>query len=202
MVKETTQFEPEILQAMATALGLNLEEQSEFHWVSRDCLLALRQEGWMCVINEDTGDLTFVNVSTEECRSTHPTVAIHRSLAERLTQQSKELQAKRKDRHYLIKEVVFKCCIGTNDVRKVTSPRIIEYLLELLSIDVHSEVYLIRLVKVAVEDAYFQMKKEGAFHLTADNIIDVNKLIVQLELQRFQIIVILTFIFRQKIVKI
>jgi membrane protein CcdC involved in cytochrome C biogenesis len=59
-----------------------------------------------------------------------------------------------------------------------------EYLLELLSVDVHSEVYLIRTVKVAVEDAYFFMKREGAARLTTENLMDVNKLIVQLELQR------------------
>ena len=49
----------------------------------RDCLLALKEEGWHCVLKSAT-DLAYVHLATEESRSFHTTVEMHRQLAERL----------------------------------------------------------------------------------------------------------------------
>lgn len=54
-------------------------------------------------------------------RSSHSIVEDHRLLAERLMLESAELEQKRKDRLYLIKELVYNHISGVKDVRKVTN---------------------------------------------------------------------------------
>ncbi|KAF4734785.1 hypothetical protein FOZ63_018939 [Perkinsus olseni] len=186
--KSYTQFEPDVIEAMSVALGIDVESQTQFHWIVRDCLLALRDNGWLCTVSRPSpsvADLTYTNALSQEAKSYHPVVEEHRLLAERLMLEWKELEQKRKDRLYLIKELVYHQISGIKDVRKVSNPKVMERLLEYLGIDVLTESYLIRRVKQVLEGAYFTVKHLGGLHhVTVDTVVDVHALIVQLALER------------------
>ncbi|EER17596.1 hypothetical protein Pmar_PMAR023512 [Perkinsus marinus ATCC 50983] len=183
-----TQFEPDLVEAMTAALGIDAESQQQFLWLVRDCLLALKDSGWTCAISKpraDVTDLTYTNVVSQETKSSHSIVEDHRLLAERLMLESAELEQKRKDRLYLIKELVYNHISGVKDVRKAATPKIMERLLEYLGIDVHTESFLIRRVRQMLEGVYFTVKHLGGLHhISVDTIVDVHALIVQLALER------------------
>ncbi len=95
--KEQSQFEEKIVHSMAHRLGLDLVKDAELRWVIRDCLLALKEEGWSVVL-KGGGDLAYLQVATEESRSFHPAVEMHRQLAERLLLQKAHMAGKNNDR--------------------------------------------------------------------------------------------------------
>ena len=129
-------------------------------------------------------DLGFIQVSTEESRSFHPTVELHQQLAERLLLHKTHMGGKKNDRFFRVQQAVYEAVMGERDVRGVTNPGMMEDILACLGIDVQDEPYLIRRVKASIEDAYYRMKHEGARFLTVENIINVQSLIVHLELDR------------------
>ncbi|CAD7929838.1 unnamed protein product [Amoebophrya sp. A25] len=181
--KDQAQFEERIVHAMAQKLGIDLIKEGELRWVVRDCLLALKEEGWTCQLKGAT-DLAYLHTATEESRSFHPAVEMHRQLAERLILHKTHLSGKKTDRFWRVQQAVYEAIMGERDVRGVTNPNLMEDVIQCLGIDVQDEPYLIRRVKNAVEDSYFRMKHEGARFITIDNVINVQTLIVQLELDR------------------
>ena len=50
---------------------LHSQQEGELRWVVRDCLLALKEEGWTCQLKGMT-DLAYLHTATEESRSFHP----------------------------------------------------------------------------------------------------------------------------------
>lgn len=48
--KDQAQFQEKVVHAMAQKLGVDLVKDAELRWVIRDCLLALKEEGWTCVL--------------------------------------------------------------------------------------------------------------------------------------------------------
>lgn len=58
-------------------------------------------------------------------------------------------------------KAIFEAVMGERDVRNVTSPQLLEEVLQCLGIDVQDEPYLIRRVKTSIEDSYFRMKHEA-----------------------------------------
>mmetsp|Transcript_132924 Transcript_132924/g.284110 ORF Transcript_132924/g.284110 Transcript_132924/m.284110 type:complete len:505 (-) Transcript_132924:109-1623(-) len=181
-VKEHSQFSQEHVEAMAEKLGLDVEKNPDFRWVIRDCLLALRDEGWTCSVRGN--DLEFVYSHTEESRSYHPIVEAHRKLAERLLGTQSELKLKHLDPHYKVRHLVYLAIMGEQDVRRVCTPKLIEEIMDCLDVNPQDEPYLIQRVKVLIEDAYFRMKRGGCHNVTIENCIDVESLIVNLELDR------------------
>merc|ERR1719313_2974193 len=167
---------------MAKKLGLDGHEHADFRWVIRDCLLALRDDGWNVHLRE--GDLEYVHNSTEETRSFHEITDLHRQLCERLLLTDMELKSKRRDRTYQIKHLVFLAIMGEKDVRGVTTPKLIHEIVDLLEISIQDEPYLLHRVKTSVEDAYFRMKEVGQHKIQVENCIDVEALICKLELDR------------------
>mmetsp|Transcript_42552 Transcript_42552/g.77273 ORF Transcript_42552/g.77273 Transcript_42552/m.77273 type:complete len:489 (-) Transcript_42552:95-1561(-) len=180
--KEFPQFGTEVVEAMAKQLGLDVEEDSSFRWVIRDCLLSLREEGWKCVVNGE--DLMYEHVNSEEPKADHPIVTAHRKLAERLHHARADLKMKRLDPHYCIRHMVYLAIMGEKDVRRVSNPKLLLEILRHLDINPQDEPYLIHRIKVTVEDAYFRMKKLGMHVITIENCIDVESLQVNLELER------------------
>ena len=67
------------MYAMSQKLGVDLIKDAELRWVIRDCLLSLKEEGWSCVL-KGANDIAFVHVATEESRSFHSSVEMHRQL--------------------------------------------------------------------------------------------------------------------------
>merc|ERR550537_9362 len=167
---------------MAKKLGLDVHEHADFRWVIRDCLLALRDDGWNVHLRE--GDLEYVHSSTEETRSFHEITDLHRQLCERLLLTDMELKSKRRDTSYQIKHHVFLAIMGEKDVRGVTTPKLVHEVVDLLEISIQDEPYLLHRVKTSVEDAYFRMKEVGQHKIAVENCIDVEALIVKLELDR------------------
>jgi hypothetical protein len=180
--KEFQQFPPAIIQAMSRALGISVEKEAEYHWVIRDTLLALREEGFACVLRGT--DLSYVHEASEESVTVHPVVEFHRKLAERLILAGKEHAHRRQDRFFRIQELVFAGCMGETDVRRVTTPAMIEEILQLLGIKPLDEPFLLGRLKVCIEDAYFAMKEAGPHFIRVDNILSPEKLIVQLQIDR------------------
>jgi len=180
--KEHPQFSADIMGAMAKKLGLDVHEHADFRWVIRDCLLALRDDGWNVHLRE--GDLEYVHQSTEETRSFHEITDLHRQLCERLLLTDMELKSKRRDKSYQIKHLVFLAIMGEKDVRGVTTPKLIHEIVDLLEISIQDEPYLLHRVKTSVEDAYFRMQDVGQHRIQVENCIDVEALIVKLELDR------------------
>lgn len=181
-VKEHSQFSQEVVEFMAKKLGLDVEEHPDFRWVIRDCLLALRDEGWMCRVV--AGDLEFVYTFSGETRTFHPIADAHRKMAERLLVAQAELKAKNLDPHYRVRHLVYLAIMGEIDVRRVCTPKLIEDIMTNLDVNPSDEPYLIQRVKISVEDSYFRMKKLGPHKITIETCIDVESLIVNLELDR------------------
>lgn len=181
--KDQAQFQEQVVHCMARKLGIELIKDAELRWVIRDCLLALKEEGWS-VILKGGSDLAFVHIATEESRSFHPIVEMHRQMAERLLLHKTHMEGKKQDRFFKVKQAVFEAVMGEKDVRGVANPPLMEDLFSCLGVDVHDAPYLIRRVKNSVEDAYFRMKHNGPQSVTIDNIIDVFGMIVHLELDR------------------
>merc|ERR1719188_107651 len=181
-VKEHSQFSQEHVEAMAEKLGLDVEEHPDFRWVIRDCLLALRDEGWTCGVRGE--DLEFIYAHTEESRSYHPIVEAHRKLAERLLSTQAELKLKHLDPHFKVRHLVYLAIMGETDVRRVNSPKLLEEIMDSLDVNPQDEPYLIMRIKVLIEDAYFRMRRNGPHKTTVENCIDVETLIVNLELDR------------------
>merc|ERR1719188_369660 len=181
-VKEHSQFSQENVEVMATKLGLDIEEHPDFRWVIRDCLLALRDEGWTCKVRGK--DLEFVYMHTQEARSYHPIVEAHRKLAERLLHVSAELKMKRLDPFYRVKHIVYLAILGEKDCRLVTNPKMLEEIMDLMDVSPQDEPYLVSRIKVTIEDCYFRMQEVGPSNITIDNCIDVESLMVNLELDR------------------
>lgn len=190
--KEYPSFEVDVVAGMASKLGLDIEAQPEFHWVVRDCLLSLRDEGWECNVvaagHLVEADLEYIYRHTQESRSFHHVVEAHRKLAESLRYVTTELKQKRLDPHYRVRHLVYLAIMGCapkeKDVRGVCSPHLIEEIMENLDVNAQAEPYLIQRIKVTVEDCYFRMKKEGPHTVTIENSIDVDSLCVHLELDR------------------
>lgn len=180
--KEHPQFTPDVVDAMADKLGLEVSEQVEFQWIVRDCLLALRDEGYSCNVRDQ--DLEYVQNFTQETRSYHPVVEAHRRLAEGLLHVTQELKRKRLSPHFRVKHLVYLAIMGEKDVRLVTNPKLVEEIMENLDVNGLDEPYLIQRIKVTVEDSYFRMRKIGQHAVTIDNCIDVESLTVNLELDR------------------
>jgi hypothetical protein len=181
-IKEVQGFTPEIVAAIEEKLGLDVNQFPEFRWVIRDCLIALRDEGWSCNVEGD--DLEYVYAHTQETRSYHPIVEAHRKLAERLIHVDAELKMKRLDPHYRVKHLVYLAILGEKDCRSVTNPRLVEEVMDLMDVNPQDEPYLIPRVKTAIEDAYFNMKEVGVSNLTIEACIDVESLMINLELDR------------------
>merc|ERR1719486_1269645 len=167
---------------MAKKLGLDVHEHADFRWVIRDCLLALRDDGWNVVLRE--GDLEYVHNSTEETRSFHEITDLHRQLCERLLLTDAELKSKRRDKSYQIKHLVFMAIMGEKDVRGVCTPKLVHEIVDKLEISIQDEPYLLHRVKTSVEDAYFRMQEVGQHKIQVENCIDVEAVIVKLELDR------------------
>lgn len=161
---------------------MDIEEHDDFQWVIRDCLLALREEGWDSKIIDD--ELKFVSRYNEDVKPRHPIMEAHRLLAEGLTHIKTDLKLKRLDPAYRVKHLVYLAIMGEKDVRGVTNPKLIEELMENLDVNPQDEPYLIQRLKVTVEDCYFRMKKQGAHLINIQNAIDVDSLMVYLELDR------------------
>merc|ERR1719188_1061625 len=181
-VKEHSQFSQENVEVMATKLGLDIEEHPDFRWVIRDCLLALRDEGWTCKVRGE--DVEFVYAHTDEARSYHPIVEAHRKLAERLLGTQQDLKLKHLDPHFKVRHLVYLSIMGETDVRRVASPKLLEEIMDNLDVNPQDEPYLIQRIKVLLEDAYFRMRRHGPHKITIENCIDVETLIVNLELDR------------------
>eukprot|EP00927_Polykrikos_kofoidii_P076780 TRINITY_DN73806_c0_g1_i1.p1 TRINITY_DN73806_c0_g1~~TRINITY_DN73806_c0_g1_i1.p1 ORF type:complete len:517 (+),score=104.44 TRINITY_DN73806_c0_g1_i1:76-1551(+) len=181
-VKEQSQFSREEVEAMAYKLRLDVEEHSDFRWIIRDCLLALRDEGWKCKVIGS--DIEYEYTYTEETRSYHPIVEAHQKMAERLLAVQQELKMKKLDPRYRVKHRVYLAIMGEQDVRRVCTPTLIEEVMTDLDVNPLDEVYLVPRIKVSIEDSYFRMKKFGGETITIDNCIDVESLIVNLELDR------------------
>eukprot|EP00933_Yihiella_yeosuensis_P016109 TRINITY_DN13884_c3_g1_i1.p1 TRINITY_DN13884_c3_g1~~TRINITY_DN13884_c3_g1_i1.p1 ORF type:complete len:514 (-),score=76.75 TRINITY_DN13884_c3_g1_i1:167-1645(-) len=181
-VKKASQFSEEIMQTMAEKLGLDVMANPEFNWVIRDCLLALRDEGWNCQVRD--GDLEYVYKHKDESRPYHPIAEAHRKMAERLLNAQKELKTKHLDPHYRVRHSVYLAIMGEKDVRRVCTPKLIEQVMNDLDVSPSDEPYLIHRIKTTVEDAYFRMKRSGYTTTTIENCIDVESLVVNLELDR------------------
>merc|ERR1712232_1485044 len=123
-VKEQISFSPDVVAAMEEKLGLDVNQHPDFRWVIRDCLIALRDEGWACNVTGE--DLEYVYMHTQEARSYHPIVEAHRKLAERLLHVSAELKMKRLDPFYRVKHIVYLAILGEKDCRLVTNPKTLE----------------------------------------------------------------------------
>lgn len=185
-VKEHSQFTRTEMEGIAIKLGIKVDEHAQFRWVIRDCLLALRDEGWTVKVTGELpdGDVKFVYTHTEDERAHHAIVEAHRKLAERLIGVQTELGMKKLDPHYRVKLQVYLAIMGEKDVRRVCSPQLLFDVMRDLDINPLDEVYLIRRIKVSIEDSYFRMKKFGAHNITIENAIDVESLVVNLELDR------------------
>lgn len=181
-VKERAQFSEEVVEDMAAKLGIDIEEHPDFRWVVRDCLLALRDEGWTCKVRDK--DLEYVYVHTQESRSYHPIAEAHRKLAERLLSVQQELKLKHLSNFYRVRHLVYLAIMGEKDVRRATTPHLLEEIMKNLDVNAQDEPYLIQRIKTTVEDSYFRMKKGGPHNLTIENAIDVDSLAVNLELDR------------------
>eukprot|EP00747_Dinoflagellata_sp_TGD_P162315 gnl/TRDRNA2_/TRDRNA2_179770_c0_seq1.p1 gnl/TRDRNA2_/TRDRNA2_179770_c0~~gnl/TRDRNA2_/TRDRNA2_179770_c0_seq1.p1 ORF type:complete len:494 (+),score=92.98 gnl/TRDRNA2_/TRDRNA2_179770_c0_seq1:115-1596(+) len=181
-VHEYPQFGKDIVDAMAHKLGVDVQTQPDFIWVVRDCLLALRDEGWKCIVHGQ--GINFQNMRTEDTRTEHPTVELHKKMAERLSMVNNDLKIKRLNPHYRVQQLVYLAIMGEKDVRLVTTPQLIEEVMDNLDVNPLHEPYLIQRIKVTIEDCYFRMKKIGAHSVTIENSMDVPTLIVNLELDR------------------
>mmetsp|Transcript_27870 Transcript_27870/g.64962 ORF Transcript_27870/g.64962 Transcript_27870/m.64962 type:complete len:493 (+) Transcript_27870:155-1633(+) len=181
-VVEKAQFAQDVLEAMAVKLGLDIINHPDFQWVIRDCLLALRDEGWTCKVRD--GDLEYVYASSDKSRPDHPIVEAHRKMAERLLSVQQELKLKHLDPHYRVRYLVYLAIMGETDIRRVTTPKLIEDIMNNLDVSPQDEPYLVQRIKVSVEDSYFRMKKNGPHKITIDSSIDVESLVVNLELDR------------------
>jgi hypothetical protein len=182
--KEHSTFSEAEMEGVASKLGIDVSKHAQFRWVIRDCLLALREEGWTVVHNQG-GDVQFAYThADEQPRPTHDIVKAHTELAKRLLGVQKELEMKKLNPHYRIKHQVYLAIMGEKDVRRVCTPQLLFDVMRDLDINPLDEVYLIRRIKVTIEDAYFRMKKFGAHNITTDNAIDVESLVVNLELDR------------------
>lgn len=184
--QEYSSFDTSVVEEMGKKLGLEVvSKEKEFRWVPRDCLLSLQQEGWS-VRCAAQGGLEFCHVPSdgEWVKTSHPIMDAHRLLADRLRDEKKGLKIKRENPHFCVRELVYRSIMGEKDVRLVTTPRLIEDIMELLDVNAHDEPYLILRVKVSVEDCYFRMKKIGRGNITIENCIDVESLMVNLELDR------------------
>lgn len=95
-----------------------------------------------------------------------------------------QMSGKKQDPFFRVRQAVFEAIMGERDVRGVSSPQLIEEIMQCLRIEVQDEPYLIRRVKNTLEDAYFRMKANGSHQITPDNVVDVQSLIVHLELDR------------------
>lgn len=180
--KEEIAFTPAVVAAMEEKLGLDVNMYPDFRWVIRDCLIALRDEGWACAVAG--ADLEYVYMHTQEARSWHPIVEAHRKLAERLLHVEQELKMKRLDPHYRVKHLVYLAILGEKDCRMITTPALVEEIMDLMDVNPQDEPYLIPRVKTTIEDAYFRMREIGMSNLTIDGCIDVESLMVNLELDR------------------
>lgn len=184
-VKEASQFTEDVVLAMAKKLGMDVEDHADFRWVIRDCLLALRDEGWNCRVSDsENGDLEFVYKHDGQSRTYHPIVEAHRKLTERLIAAQADLKIKNLDPHYRVRHIVFFAIMGETDVRRVCTAKLLEDIMNNLDVEPVNEPYLIQRIKVSAEDAYFRMRKIGAHNITIENCIDVESLIVNLELDR------------------
>jgi len=181
-IKEASQFTDEIMATMAEKLGLNVMTNPEFNWVIRDCLLALRDEGWTCQVT--AGDLEYVYKYKDESRPYHPIAEAHRKLAERLMTTQEELKMNHLDPQFRVRHAVYLAIMGETDVRRVSTPKLLEDIMKNLDVNPSDEPYLIRRVKTTIEDAYFRYKRSGKFLTTIQNCVDVESMVVNLELDR------------------
>lgn len=170
---------------MAKALELDVQDHEEFHWLIRDCLLAMQEAGWR-IRREYGGDVAFVRGDgvTAERAPRHKIVEAHKELGLRLKAQVEDLKLKRLDPRYRVRELVYFAIMGEKDIRGVCTPQLIEDIMDNLEVNAHDEPYLVARVKVAIEDCYFRMKKLGPSNVTIENCIDVESLMVNLELDR------------------
>jgi len=182
-VKEHSQFSDEEIEAMADKLGLDLMIHRDFEWVIRDCLLALRDEGWKCKVRD--ADVEYEYAHNEEVRrADHPIVDAHEKMAKRLLACQEELKMKKLDPHYRVRHNVFLSIMGEKDVRKVCTPKLIQDIMKDIDVNALDEIYLVSRIKVTIEDCYFRMRRFGGHYITINNCIDVESLIVNLELDR------------------
>eukprot|EP00928_Gymnodinium_smaydae_P087161 TRINITY_DN71488_c0_g1_i1.p1 TRINITY_DN71488_c0_g1~~TRINITY_DN71488_c0_g1_i1.p1 ORF type:complete len:498 (-),score=114.00 TRINITY_DN71488_c0_g1_i1:75-1568(-) len=180
-IKEHSQFTKQEMEGIAHKLNLDVEENPDFRWVIRDCLLALRDEGWRVKVTG--GDIEFEHAD-DVTRPVHAIVEAHRQLAERLMAVQQDLRKKKLNPQYRVKHHVYLAIMGEKDVRRVCTPALLRDLLEDLDVDPLYEVYLIQRIKCCVEDSYFRMLRQGGHLITVENCIDVESLLVNLELDR------------------
>lgn len=181
-VQEHAVFKPAQVEAMAQVLKIDLDANPDFHWIIRDCLLALRQEGYQCTVVGP--DVQFQYLHGRDLKSTHPIVIAHQDLVQRLLRNQQELKDAKLDPHYRLKVLVFNAIMGEKDVRRVCTPKMLEEAMACLDVNCHDEPYLIQRIKVSIEDAYFRMKRAGGHTISINNCLDVDTLIVNLELDR------------------
>jgi len=193
VAKEYPTFQQDVVDAMSKKLGIDVETQPEFQWVIRDCLLSLRDEGYECrVVGNSSStveaDIEYKYKYNDETRPDHAIVTAHQILAKGLKNTTVELKMKRLDPNYRVKHLVWlnimNCAPPDKDVRGVTSPHLIEEIMDNLNVSAQDEPYLIQRIKVTVEDCYFRMRKEGPHMITIDTAINVEALMVNLELDR------------------
>jgi hypothetical protein len=161
--------------------NLEVLKHPDFRWVIRDCLLALRDEGWKVKVHD--GDIEYVSAQ-EESKAYHPIVEAHEQMAKRLLAVQEELKMKKLHPHYRIQHMVYLAIMGEKDVRRVCTPTLIEALMKDLDVNSKNEIFLLPRIKVSIEDCYFRMKKNGGHTVTIENCIDVESLVVNLELDR------------------
>ena len=96
-------FEPGLLAHPTTS-----SRHVQFQWECGDDIqFTLKQEGWVVNICNVKGDLIFVHAATEEAKSEHKTVDLHRKLAERLLLHKTHVDGKLRDRFYRAQAIVF-----------------------------------------------------------------------------------------------
>ena len=180
--KASSLIEPALFDAMADVLGIPKENSQCFHWIVKDCLVKLKDEGWRAEIK--SGLLSYVSNATEEIKALHPTVELYRQLMLRLLAEWREMQSNKSDRLYLARELVFTQARSTRDVRRAVSPRLVERLAEFLGVDLKLEPYLIPRIVLVFRDAYFAFKDNQT--LTVHTIFNPETVLVELAILRIQ----------------
>ena len=173
-------FSPLVVQTLAIALGVDLNSHASCDWIVRDCLIKLKEEGWMCsvICHGNVNELLVVNTVTAEKRSTHEIIEIHREFTERILFEQKMLETKRLDPLYRVKELVYNQLMGIKDSRQMTSPRLVEAILSLLKINVLHEFFLAKVLRQELDGAYFEMVDAGGPNkVSVETCIDLHKVL-------------------------
>lgn len=180
--KEHPQFSPRVVDAMAKKMNIDVQVHEDYRWIPRDCLLALRDEGWTCVVRD--GDLEFLYAYNEETRADHPIFDAHQRMAKNLLNVEQQLKMKRLDPLFRVRHLVYLAIMGEKDIRGVTNPHLIEEVMGNLDVNPKDEPHLVQRIKISIEDAYYRMQKVGRHTITIENCVDVESLQVNLELDR------------------